>query len=120
MTTRMVAEWNSVGNLTAHMTYQMPAQCPACDLEGVLEGAEEIERERERTVFTGETRYDQAEYGYDYPTFTLTIGADYFSCPNCHLVLDRLEFVEQAGLPVVFEVERVEDSEYREPDYGND
>jgi hypothetical protein len=120
MTTKMVAEWNSVGNLTAHMMYQTPQQCPACDLEGVLEGDEEISRERERTVFAGETIYDGAEYDYDYPTFTLTIAADYFSCPHCHLVLDRLEFVDQAGLSAAFEVERVEDSEYREPDYGND
>jgi len=50
MTTRMVAEWNSVGNLTAHMSHQVPEQCPACDLEGVLEGDEEIGRERERTA----------------------------------------------------------------------
>jgi hypothetical protein len=92
------------------------------DLEGVLEGDEEIGRERERTVFTGETIHDGAEYeyDYDYPTFTLTIAADYFSCRHCHLVLDRSEFVEQAGLPAVFEVEGVEDSEYGEPDYGND
>jgi hypothetical protein len=120
MTTKMVAEWNSVGNLSAHMTYQTPQECPACDLDGVLEGDEELSRERERTVFTGETRYDQAEYDYDHPTFTLTIAADYFSCPHCHLVLNRLEFIGQAGLPVAFDVESVEDSEYREPDYGND
>jgi len=120
MTTRMVAEWNSAGDLTAWMKYKTPQECPACGLDGVLEGDEEIERERERTVRTGETSYDPLEYDYDYPTFTLTIGADHFSCPNCHLVLDRLEFIEQAGLPVVFEVERVEDSEYREPEYGND
>ena len=89
MTTRMVAEWNSVGDLTAHLSYQVPERCPACDLEGILEGGEEIGRERERTVITGETIYDEAEYDYDYPTFTLTIAADYFSCRHCHLVLDR-------------------------------
>lgn len=105
MTAKMAAEWNSVGNLTAHMTYQTPVECPACDLEGVLEGDEEFERERERTVRVGETSYEQLEYDYDYPTFTLTISADYFSCPHCHLVLDRLEFVEQARLPVAFEIE---------------
>jgi hypothetical protein len=120
MTTRMVAEWSSVGDLTAWMKYRTPQQCPACDLEGVLEGDEELDRERERTVFTGETRYDEAEYDYDYPTFTLTIAADYFSCPHCHLVLNRPEVVDQAGLPAAFEVESVENAEYTEPDYGND
>jgi hypothetical protein len=119
MTTRMVAEWNSVGNLTAYMKYQTPWECPACDLEGVLEGDEEIERERERTVDAGETAYEY-EYDYDYPTFTLTIASEFFSCPHCHLVLDRLEYVEQAGLPLAFEIEGVEDREYVESEYGND
>jgi hypothetical protein len=106
--------------MTAYMRYQTPAQCPSCDQEGVLEGDEEINRERERTVFTGETIYDGAEYDFDYPTFTLSIAADHFSCPRCHLVLNRFEFVEQAGLPTIFKVEGVDDSEYEEPDYGND
>ncbi len=78
------------------------------------------DRERERTVFSGETIYDQRDYDYDYPTFTLTIAAEYFSCPHCHLVLNRYEFVEQAGLPGTFEVEGVEDFDYAEPEYGND
>jgi hypothetical protein len=120
MTTKMAAEWSSVGNLSAHMTYQVPVECPACELDGVLEGDDEIERERERTVRVGETSYDPLEYDYDHPTFTLTISADYFSCPNCHLILERLEYIEQAGLPVAFEIEEVEDSEYRESEYGND
>jgi hypothetical protein len=120
MNTKMVTEWNSVGNLSAHLTYQTPEQCPACDLEGVLEGEEELARDRERTVDAGETAYEY-EYDFDYPTFTLTIAADYFSCPNCHLVLNHIEFVEQAGLPASFEVEGVEDdTEFMEPDYGND
>lgn len=120
MTSRMIAEWNSVGDLTAGMAHQVPQQCPACEFDGVLQGDEELERERERTVFSGETIYDQRDYDYAYPTFTLTIAAEYFSCPHCHLVLNRYEFVEQAGLPATFEVEGVEDSEYAEPEYGND
>lgn len=120
MTTKMVTEWNSVGNLTVGMDYRTPQQCPACEQEGVLEGDEEMDRQRELTGFTSETIDDEAEYDFDYPTFTLSIAADHFSCPHCHLVLNRYEFVEQAGLPTTFEVEGVEDSEYDEPDYGND
>ncbi|WP_061294177.1 hypothetical protein [Herbidospora cretacea] len=123
MTKRMLTEWNSVGDLTAFLSYQAPQQCPACDQEGLLEGDEELDRELEETVSTGESADDGAEFDFDfdYPTFTVTIAADYFSCPHCHLVLNRYELVEQAGLPTSFEVEGIEgDTEYDGPDYGND
>ena len=32
------------------------------------------------------------------------MSADDFSCPTCHLVLDRYELIEQAGLPATFDV----------------
>lgn len=28
----------------------------------------------------------------------LRVGSDYFSCPNCHLILDGAELVAAAGL----------------------
>lgn len=117
MTSKMLAEWNSVGDLTARLRYQAPGECPACERDGVIEGEDELDREHERTVYVGEGLY---EHDYDYPTFTLTISTAYFSCPHCHLVLSRYEFIDQAGLPAAFEVQGVEDFDYREPEYGND
>ena len=49
----------------------------------------------------------------------VTVPSDYFSCSNCHLVLDGYELIEQAGLPVDFEAID-ENPEWPEPDYGND
>lgn len=47
-----------------------------------------------------------------------TVPAAYFSCSNCHLVLDQYELIKQAGLPETFEA--VDDDDDFEPDYGND
>jgi len=117
MNAKMVAEWDAVRDRSANLPFVVDETCPACGSEGVLEGEEEIAREPERTVDSGEGAY---EYDLDYPTFTLTVAADYFSCPHCHLVLNGYEFVEQAGLPSTFDVEGVEDRDYVEPEYGND
>lgn len=51
---------------------------------------------------------------------TLTVDADYFSCPTCQLVLDGYEFIERAGLPTTFLVEGDVGDVYPEPEYGND
>jgi hypothetical protein len=120
MTARMVAEWNAVGNLTAGLLRQVPQQCPACSLNGVLEGDGELNRIQERTLFSRESVHDDPDYDPDYPSFTVTIAADHFSCPHCHLVLNRYEFIRQAGLPTTFEVEGIEDDIDYEPEYGND
>lgn len=52
------------------------------------------------------------------PIERLQVYAVYFGCPNCRLILDRLEFLEQAGLTTAFVIEReYEPDDY---DYGND
>ncbi len=51
----------------------------------------------------------------------LTVGADYFSCPSCRLVLDSYELINQTELDLNWRVEGdVEDYLPDEPDYGND
>ena len=52
---------------------------------------------------------------------TLTVGADYFSCPSCQLVLNSYDLINQTELDTQFEAEgNVEDYLLDEPDYGND
>ena len=50
----------------------------------------------------------------------LTVGSDYFGCPNCHLVLDGYELVKAAGLDEGFD-DVGSPAEYPHPEeYGND
>jgi rubredoxin len=60
------------------------------------------------------------EYDPGTPWAEITVPADYFSCPTCHLVLDRYELIEQAGLPTTFEVVDDDPPVPEEPEYGND
>lgn len=67
-------------------------------------------------------QYEPGDDEYDPGTTwaEITVPADYFSCPTCHLVLDRYELIEQAGLPTTFEVIDDDPPVPEEPDYGND
>ncbi|MFJ2532586.1 hypothetical protein [Microbacterium maritypicum] len=91
------------------LSHSTTATCPACGEEGVLEGED-----------TGDTEIvwpDPDEFMAS-PIEVVTVLADYFGCGNCHLVFDRLEFLDQAGIETTF----TKDREY-EPDdydYGND
>lgn len=90
--------------------FTTPADCPACGDEGALEGED-----------YGDIVVDYPEDPEDMwtvPTERLQVHAVYFGCPNCHLVLDRQEFLEEAELPTAFPIER----EYKpeDYDYGND
>ena len=72
------------------------AKCPACGQTGTLEGDD-----------GSDMSYD---YDHDDETWEViavwalvTVPAENFSCPTCHLVLDRYELIEQAGLPDTFQ-----------------
>lgn len=94
-------------DLTATLSYRQPEACPACEEPGMLEGEE-----------TGDRTVDWGDEPWSTPTATVDVYSDYFSCPNCRLVLNRPELLEQAGLPTSFSIE--EEYEPDEPDYGND
>lgn len=94
-------------DLTASLMYEYPQDCPACDAIGLLEGEE-----------SGNREVDWGDDPWSTPISTVEVYADYFSCPNCRLVLNRAELIEQAGLPATFFKE--EEYEPDEPDYGND
>ncbi|MEO7261018.1 MAG: hypothetical protein ABI047_07170 [Jatrophihabitantaceae bacterium] len=49
----------------------------------------------------------------------LTVGADYFSCPNCRLVLDGYEVLTQADMDTEFSATG-DAADYYEDNYGND
>lgn len=103
-------ELNKPFEASAQLSYQSVSDCPVCGEEGSLEGED-----------YGDVSVDYPEQLDDMwtsPTERLQIYAVYFGCPNCHLVLDRFEFLEEAGVTTTFTIERnYEPDEY---DYGND
>jgi hypothetical protein len=104
-------EWQSHPNLSAKLRYNVREACPACGVAGTLEG------------------WDPSNMTYDYEgdeeegpfavRAIVTVPAEYFSCSNCHLVLDQYELIEHAGLSQTFEAVD-DDPDWPEPDYGND
>jgi len=104
-------EWQANPDLTAGLSYSEAATCPACGSTGTLEGDDDSDMS-----YQYEPGDDEWEPGTTWAE--ITVPAEHFSCPTCHLVLDRYELIEQAGLPTDFEV--TEDNPPQEPDYGND
>ena len=108
---KVAAEWKQAGDLSAWLMYRCAETCPACNSEGMLEGND---------ITDSDTEYRQIdEYDFDV-VVTLTVAADYFSCPTCHLVLDGYELIMQAGLSSTFNVEGDDGDEYGRAQYGND
>ena len=103
-------EWQANPDLSLGLRYNHVESCPACGGVGTLEGED------------GSDRSYQSEFDDEYNPgdiwATITVPADYFSCPTCHLILDRYEVIEQAGLSTTFDVD--DDDPPDEPDYGND
>lgn len=81
------------------------------------------QRERSRGQDSSDTtldyEYDDEEEGPVDVQAIITVPVEYFSCSNCHLVLDRYELITHLGLPETFEVID-EDPDFGEPEYGND
>lgn len=106
-------EWDTIPDLTLGMTYSTPAQCPACGSSGTAEGEDSSAAD-----YRYEVEYDEEE-GPIGMWAEITVPIDYFSCPTCHLVLDRYEMVVEAGMTETFTVID-DDPDPPEPDYGND
>lgn len=104
-------EWESNPDLSAVLGYSEAETCPACGGAGILEGGDSSDMH-----YNYEPGNDEYDSGSVWAT--ITVPADYFSCPTCHLVLDRFELIEQAGLPTTFDV--VDDDPPAEQEYGND
>lgn len=108
---RLADEWNRQADLTAGLAHRTDEVCPACgNNTGVLEGEE---------VLSSKPHYEQVgEEDFD-AWVDLTIGADYFSCSTCMLIIDGYELLEAANLPANFD-DTGDISDYIEPEYGND
>ncbi|MFG1709778.1 hypothetical protein ACFLIM_42040 [Nonomuraea sp. M3C6] len=110
LSARVAAEWQTSQVLTGHLSYSGTAACPACGSMGTIEGED---------ITDTETTYEQySEEDFDV-LVTHTIGAEYFSCSVCHLVLDSYELLDQAGVDDSFTVDG-DPSDAYEGDYGND
>lgn len=108
---KIQAEWRTNPDLTISLSYSESATCPACGAAGSLEGDDDSDK-------SYDVDYDD-EYGYTSTSVTISVPAEYFSCPTCHLVLDGYELISQAGLPDTFTAVD-DDPVWAEPDYGND
>lgn len=104
-------EWNADLDLKAGLTYTESEICPACGATGTLEGENVLETDYNSE--SGDSEEDPGSFWAE-----LTVGVDYFSCPTCHLVLDRFELTEQAGLSDT--ILAIDDDPEPEADYGND
>lgn len=110
--TRISKTWSPGTDRSAGLSRREINPCPACGELGLIEG-EEI---RDRDMETVQVAEDEWEY-----SLRLTIYAQYFSCSNCGLVLDRPELIEQAGIESVFPAEGTDDDfPDFEGEYGND
>lgn len=98
-------------NHAAGMAFSDTVTCPACDSEGIVEGDE---------PYHVETEYLQiSEDDYE-ANVTVSVLPEFFSCGNCGLILDRTEFLDEAGLGDLF----YPDGDFYDlldgPEYGNE
>jgi hypothetical protein len=107
---RLAAQWSSPFDVKAYLAHSVKATCPACGATGTLEGDYEL---------SSTMRHDQISEE-DWETYVdLTVSADYFSCPQCRLVLNGYELIEAAELPLEFGAIG-DPADYVEAEYGND
>lgn len=110
LSSRLASEWDRQTDLSVGFSHRTNETCPACGHDGTLEGDD---------VQNSEIKYEQVG-AEDFDAWAeLSIGADYFSCSRCRLVLDGYELLEAAGVSLTFEATG-DASEYMEAEYGND
>lgn len=110
MPARLATEWDRPVDLTAGLAHRSAHACPACQNTGYLEGDDVIDQ----VVRHEQIAEDDADVWMD-----LTVASDYFTCPECRLVLDSYDLLVQAGLPGDF-ADEGDYGDYAETEYGND
>jgi hypothetical protein len=110
---RIARKWSPGADLSAGMPRSDGHPCPACGELGLVEGEEIHDRDIEGV----QVEEDEWEY-----SVRVSVYAEYFSCSNCGLILDRPELVEHAGIESIFVVEGTEDdiAYFDGGEYGND
>jgi hypothetical protein len=111
LSAKVAAEWRPGLDQSAGFSHQFIETCPACQSDGLLEGEE---------VTNTQVEWHQMSRDGLGSLVTLTVGADYFSCQTCPLVLNGYALIEHAGLPTEFFVEGDEGDLRPGPEYGND
>lgn len=107
---RLADEWSHPRDLSAGLSHRTEQACPACGDMGILEGED---------VQNSEPHYEQVS-DEDFDAWVdLTIGADYFSCATCRLIIDGYEVLESADLPLTFG-DTGDIGDYMAAEYGND
>lgn len=104
LTTKVAAEL--AATTSVGLEYMTIAECPACRERGFLYGDYVAESEVEHDYEEG--------VAWEH----LSVYAEVFTCDRCGLLLEGPEFVQAAGLPEAFELER--EAEPVWDDYGND
>lgn len=109
---KVAQQWAPGRDTTAGLRRREAETCPACGGDGTIEGE-----------YATDTDISVERYEEDYweSSITLTIASEYFSCAHCGLVLDTADLIDEAGLPVTFQIEGDDsDVEYYGEEYGND
>lgn len=115
LSSRLEADWEMFSS--RYYPYTESRECPACGSDGRVGGEEVVESHIEYPPSHIGDPYDPF---YDPRSITLEIAPDEFRCPTCHLVLDELELLEEAGLDAVFEAEGDPEDFPDEPEYENE
>jgi len=113
LSARLEAEWALFS--PTYYKYTEPRECPACGSDGVTGGDEVVET---RTQYGAV--YDREDPFFDPRIVTVDVAPEHFVCPNCHLVLDEIELLEQAGLDDLIQAEGDPEAYYDEPEYENE
>lgn len=103
------ARWQANRDQRAMFEYEAEVECPACGAYGTAESSSYDDYDR-----------DSSGDPEDVPMLAIRFTPEYFSCPNCHLVLSEFGLVEEAGLAEEIEIHIEDDGRGWEAEYGND
>ena len=114
LSVRLEAEWVTFN--AGDYKYKEPRECPACSSDGLVLGEEVVETHYEYGAAYG----DPEDPYYHGRSVTLDVAPVEFSCPTCHLTLEDIELLEQAGLDELIHVEGDPEDYYDGPEYENE
>ena len=109
MSAAMASEWTRFAGPS--LRYRSESTCPACSEVGWREG-EDFENTR--------IEYEDDGFGYPNVFVTLEVQPVVFWCPSCHLVLEDLSLLSEAGMESTFETEGDVDDLGYDSEYNNE
>jgi hypothetical protein len=111
------ASWQRFTHVSS--LYTDVRSCPACGSDGRLGGDDVVESHVD-VLPAGQ--YDPDDRFFDPRVVTLEVAPDAFSCRTCHLIIDDIDLLEEAGLDKLFEAEGDLDTffDFEGPEYENE